>query len=275
MRKLTRHIITIWVLILLSENCNPPTTQNFESTKNDSASTGDQSSLPLDKSINQVVPDSLVAPNKIDQSGKRTGKWIIFFDKNWTTTNYSSAFYYRKINFHNDRPVGKVKDYYISGSLQWSGQLVTDRPSDVLQGQCFWYRSNGSLATKNNYSAGILTGIEIDYYENGNIYTRKNYLAGELSGAYSEYFENGRTAKTGSYSNGEKSGTWRYYDSDGDCRITRFMEIRTGAICNDGSQSTATGRGACSHHGGVNYWLVNTEEIIIGGTGKYKQDYSY
>ncbi|MBQ3320861.1 G5 domain-containing protein [Candidatus Saccharibacteria bacterium] len=30
---------------------------------------------------------------------------------------------------------------------------------------------------------------------------------------------------------------------------------RTGAICKDGWHSTATGRGACSHHGGVLYWL--------------------
>lgn len=30
---------------------------------------------------------------------------------------------------------------------------------------------------------------------------------------------------------------------------------RTGAICRDGWRSSATGRGACSHHGGVSYWL--------------------
>ncbi|QWX84875.1 hypothetical protein H0I23_04320 [Cellulophaga sp. HaHaR_3_176] len=30
---------------------------------------------------------------------------------------------------------------------------------------------------------------------------------------------------------------------------------RIGAICNDGTSSKATGRGACSHHGGVAYWL--------------------
>jgi len=29
---------------------------------------------------------------------------------------------------------------------------------------------------------------------------------------------------------------------------------RTGAICNDGSTSRATGSGACSHHDGVQYW---------------------
>lgn len=31
---------------------------------------------------------------------------------------------------------------------------------------------------------------------------------------------------------------------------------RTGAVCRDGSTSSATGRGACSHHGGVAYWLT-------------------
>ncbi len=29
---------------------------------------------------------------------------------------------------------------------------------------------------------------------------------------------------------------------------------RIGAICKDGTTSTATGSGACSHHGGVSCW---------------------
>ncbi len=41
---------------------------------------------------------------------------------------------------------------------------------------------------------------------------------------------------------------------------------RIGAICKDGWRSRATGRGACSHHGGVAYWLYskvrNTNAII-------------
>ena len=31
---------------------------------------------------------------------------------------------------------------------------------------------------------------------------------------------------------------------------------RYGAVCNDGTSSTSTGRGACSRHGGVSYWLT-------------------
>lgn len=34
---------------------------------------------------------------------------------------------------------------------------------------------------------------------------------------------------------------------------------RIGAICKDGSRSSATGRGACSHHGGVARWLYADE----------------
>lgn len=32
---------------------------------------------------------------------------------------------------------------------------------------------------------------------------------------------------------------------------------RTGAICRDGTRSSATGRGACSHHDGVAQWLYD------------------
>jgi len=34
----------------------------------------------------------------------------------------------------------------------------------------------------------------------------------------------------------------------------QYGVYRVGAICNDGTQSSATGSGACSHHGGVMCW---------------------
>ena len=33
---------------------------------------------------------------------------------------------------------------------------------------------------------------------------------------------------------------------------------RVGAVCRDGWLSTATGSGACSHHGGVDHWRYAT-----------------
>ena len=35
---------------------------------------------------------------------------------------------------------------------------------------------------------------------------------------------------------------------------TQTTRHRIGAVCNDGTSSTATGSGACSHHGGVSCW---------------------
>jgi hypothetical protein len=39
----------------------------------------------------------------------------------------------------------------------------------------------------------------------------------------------------------------------------KTKEYRIGAICSDGWESSATGRGACSWHGGVKEWLYETE----------------
>lgn len=39
--------------------------------------------------------------------------------------------------------------------------------------------------------------------------------------------------------------------------VSPMPGLRYGAICQDGTRSNATGRGACSHHGGVSQWLVH------------------
>jgi hypothetical protein len=43
----------------------------------------------------------------------------------------------------------------------------------------------------------------------------------------------------------------------GDNKAPKFQDqprVRIGALCNDGTESQATGSGACSHHGGVSCW---------------------
>ena len=36
---------------------------------------------------------------------------------------------------------------------------------------------------------------------------------------------------------------------------TQKNKVIVGAVCKDGTRSTATGSGACSYHGGVSYWI--------------------
>ncbi len=45
--------------------------------------------------------------------------------------------------------------------------------------------------------------------------------------------------------------------SDGLRQFQASQRYRIGALCNDGTESGATGSGACSHHGGVNCWLYS------------------
>lgn len=45
--------------------------------------------------------------------------------------------------------------------------------------------------------------------------------------------------------------------------------VRVGARCRDGTFSQATGRGACSWHGGVSEWLMGSQKTKVGGTGKH------
>jgi uncharacterized protein YgiM (DUF1202 family) len=44
--------------------------------------------------------------------------------------------------------------------------------------------------------------------------------------------------------------------------VTSTYSYRVGAVCKDGTSSSATGRGACSHHGGVSRWLTESKSNV-------------
>jgi uncharacterized protein YgiM (DUF1202 family) len=61
---------------------------------------------------------------------------------------------------------------------------------------------------------------------------------------------------------GDKEGyVAKQYLKQGKCVVSTY-EVRVGAKCKDGTSSTATGRGACSHHGGVAYWKTKTKKSV-------------
>jgi antitoxin component YwqK of YwqJK toxin-antitoxin module len=269
-----------------------------------------------------------------------------YFDSEWNIIHDSTkATYYRTATYINGQPKEEttVKDYFISGKLQFEGFLSGENP-DVPHGFTKWYNESGNLSSTRNYQKGKLHGYYRTYYESGNINVRisviddelegeyieyydlenepvkskgifKNgiptgeflefyengrikkqktykkgelngrkrtyhrngkleesipYLDGQLSGNYYEYFSSGTPKTKGYYVDDSESGNWIYYDEDGDYKKFSYVTFRVGAICNDGTRSSATGRGACSWHGGVDHWLVRTEKRFIFGTGKFK-----
>jgi len=269
-----------------------------------------------------------------------------YFDADWNIIHDSTnASYYRTATYLNGQPKvdSDVRDYFITGELQFEGQLSSENP-DNPHGFTKWYYKNGNLSSTRNYKHGVLNGLYRNYFENGRIKEKarvidneldgeyleyydltnepvkskghfskgtsdgefieyyetgilkekkaykkgelngrkrtyhpngkleesKSYVDGALSGEFYEYFSNGNYRTKGYYHRNSESGDWFYYDEDGDYKKYSHVTFRIGAICNDGSRSSATGRGACSWHGGVNHWLVRTEKRFVFGTGKYK-----
>ena len=47
----------------------------------------------------------------------------VFYDKNWKVCSESKAEYYRLMTLdENRKSIGKVKDYYLNGQLQYEGE---------------------------------------------------------------------------------------------------------------------------------------------------------
>lgn len=97
----------------------------------------------------------------------------------------------------------------------------------------------------------------------------QNYIASQsISGIYYSSYQNNRISKsTRDYPSSSNPSRPSYPTSQPVYRSPQSniqtysnpsvnsYKRRIGAICNDGWRSSATGRGACSHHGGVKHWL--------------------
>lgn len=66
--------------------------------------------------------------------------------------------------------------------------------------------------------------------------------------------------------NGERVGIWEYFNEKGQLVLKvnhkEYSTGRIGAICYDGWRSYSTGRGTCSHHGGVAEWLYGSIIVV-------------
>jgi len=54
---------------------------------------------------------------------------------------------------------------------------------------------------------------------------------------------------------------FKKYIREGQAKVN-FYSYRIGAVCKDGTNSSATGRGACSHHGGVSRWKTKKKSNV-------------
>jgi len=96
---------------------------------------------------------------------------IIYYDANWKPRVFKdSASFYRVIIFDADsKPVGEVRDYYITNTLQWKGRLLSVDP-DIMDGRCVWYKENGEIQNVAFYREGAEIKIADSIAINGYAY---------------------------------------------------------------------------------------------------------
>jgi len=100
-----------------------------------------------------------------------TQEHVEYYSEDWKRTTKDSADFYRVIRYDKDgKPKGTVRDFYISGELQWEGALLTTKP-DTMVGVNAWYDKRGYVTGWGYYEDGERMDIGKFIHENGYRYS--------------------------------------------------------------------------------------------------------
>lgn len=164
----------------------------------------------------------------------------IYYDKEWQVVQSpSKAEYYRLITFDaNGKPVGIVKDYYLTGELQWEGKMLFvdkyDNTKDRSDGRCIWYHKNGKKSRESVMVDDKEDGLTTIWYEDGQVAREVEYKLGVLNGKYIDYYENGKVKFKAQYKDGKPVDKWALdCDEFGKCQKVFFDGFKTTDNDND------------------------------------------
>lgn len=208
-----------------------------------------------------LVTSLLSAQNRIDNQGRRQGRWIK------TDTDGSRIF---EGEFKDGKEVGVFNYYYPNGKLKIrntftipgrycsheafdkEGRLLTKGFFDQKNRDSVWlfYNEDGRLIKRATYRMGIKQGLHIVFTAQGDTaevtnwldnsrhgrwwkrigkkgFITGNYMKGKMEGQLKEYDDNGKIARDGNYKNGLKDGNNTIYENG----IATVMEVwQNGAL---------------------------------------------
>lgn len=146
-----------------------------------------------------------------------------FFDADWNREDSAKAIYYRFISYKNGQPVGVVRDYHISGQLQFKGKMISVDP-ETMRGKCIWYYDNGQKQQIRYYKKnGTLKRKMKYYYENGNKLSVGKRLSNEQNlTIWKYYYDNGQIEHKVHYEKGNIIGIHKRWYPDGSLRYITY-----------------------------------------------------
>ena len=180
------------------------------------------------------LPSNLIAQNKLDEDGKKTGAW---------TGMYKDGSLRYKGQFKNDIPVDTFYYYYPQGELKtrlvWlksnesyatmyysTGEKMAEgRYLDQKKtGKWITYGANEIKVNEGNYLNGKKIELWRTYYINGKVADEVNFISDLEIGPYKAFFETGELKQTASYVDGYRKGETVVYHPNGKIKVKGQFE---------------------------------------------------
>lgn len=120
-------------------------------------------------------------------------KQTYYFDKDYNMVEgRSNAIYYLVLNKLNGKIVNPSTEYYMSGTIHWTGNVVTcEQNNYVTDGVCTWYDENGKKQFQVPISTNHYNGKYYAWYPNGNLKEEADYVNDSIDGCDKIFDENG------------------------------------------------------------------------------------
>ena len=104
-----------------------------------------KNNIKKETSSNKEIEDNIKLSSSID---------TLFYNQDWELTSKKEASFYRPLNFKQKNGLWEIKDYYISGKLQYIA-YSRSKEEEVWEGKAIWYSENGTIIQQTSYFKGI------------------------------------------------------------------------------------------------------------------------
>ena len=165
--------------------------------------------------------DKMPKTTKTDYTPQIGIRHTEYFDENWNRCDINNAKYYRLITYKApNRPLGVIKDYYISGKIQSEFECAyINYDEDRLNfsiGENKWYYENGQISRICHHKNNKIIGDDIYYFDNGIKARVISYDNNGVIVSLKSWYKSGRPNIIAEYQNGKLiNNRYTEYDENG------------------------------------------------------------
>lgn len=167
---------------------------------------------------NQIIftpsyPHIIKTPDKYNKQKQKEGLWTVFLNKSFQPhSDIETASYYRIATYGNGIPIEIVRDYFMDGSIQFEGRMISEFPS-VYQDTIRIYNNKGFLLAERCYKDGKKNGVYRTFDNNGKLILDVSYKNNMYDGYYTSYnIITGKLIENLFYKNGKQDSLNYFYD---------------------------------------------------------------